>query len=467
MIPMPLRQAADWMQGWLINCPGDCVVRAVATDSRELPRGALFFALSGPRFDGHDFVAPALAAGASAAVVAKNRSGAFSERVIVVDDPLAALGRLARAHRAAHPARVIAITGSAGKTTTKAMLAHVLATWRPTRAATRSFNNAIGVPLTLLSCEPSDALLVVEIGTSAPGEIAALADLVQPDLGMVTCIGDAHLEGLGGRGGVVVEKMSLFDRVRSGGDAIIEWEAADQARARWGALPRTGELHWVTYGANPRADVTVTAQRTGLYESSARIAGLDVRVPVPGAHNLVNAAGVFAVCRRLGMEAEAIIAALATFEAPDMRMRVLDVDGVTVIADCYNANPTSMAAAIATLAGVEGGRRVLVVGEMAELGDASAQFHRDVGRQAVDAGADVVVSIGLAARAVTEAASVAGGGPRTWHFPDAAAARAEWARFTQPGDTVVVKGSRVAGLEAVYAPDAGEPAEQTAVARVD
>jgi UDP-N-acetylmuramoyl-tripeptide--D-alanyl-D-alanine ligase len=197
---------------------------------------------------------------------------------------------------------VIAVTGSNGKTTTKSMLAHVLGTQGRCRAAARSFNNNIGVPLTLLSAAPDDDFLVVEIGTNAPGEVAALAALAEPDTGMVTSIGDAHLAGLGGREGVAREKMSLFDHVRPGGQAVIECTAAQRA----GALPRRDELQWTTYGRDADADIRVHDIETDLRETHALVNGHHrLRLPCGGSHNAVNAAGVFALCQRLGMADDA------------------------------------------------------------------------------------------------------------------------------------------------------------------
>jgi UDP-N-acetylmuramoyl-tripeptide--D-alanyl-D-alanine ligase len=422
----------------------------VSTDSRTLRVGQLFFAIRGASFDGHAFIPQAWSAGACACVAdeigAESLGGNVDGPLIIVNDTVAALGRLARHHRRGLRATVIAVTGSNGKTTTKNMLAHVLGSWRRCSAALRSFNNQIGVPLTLLAAALDDDFLVVEIGTNSPGEVAALAEVVQPDAGMVTCIGDAHLAGLGGREGVVREKMALFDHVRPGGEALIDCSAARRA----GYLPRQRELHWTTYGRDVDAGVRISAIDTDVRRSEAL---LDSRwrltLEIGGAHNAINAAGVFALCRRLGMSPEAIVAALATFRPPEWRLQVRDCAGVTVVADCYNANPTSMAAAIDLLAGTRAGRRVLVVGEMAELGTEGPRLHREVGVLAARRGIEVVVSIGRLARYASEAAVAAGAQATVRHFADAASAVVGLQGFVRTGDVVLIKGSRSARLERI------------------
>ncbi|MCB9850398.1 MAG: UDP-N-acetylmuramoyl-tripeptide--D-alanyl-D-alanine ligase [Phycisphaerales bacterium] len=447
MIAMTLGDVAEAMAGRLVAAPANAVVAGVSTDTRSLRAGELFVAISGPRFDGHDYVAQAAERGAGASVVAEGREGGVRGALIVVDDPVTALGRLAAKHRRLCRAKVVAVTGSNGKTTTKSMLAHVLGSQFRCASAEKSFNNAIGVPLTLLGCGRDDDFLVVEIGTNAPGEVATLARLANPDVGIVTSIGDAHLEGLGGRAGVCREKMSLFEHVRSCGYAVIELDAYQQAAE----LPKRSDLYWKTYGVNSDADVRVTDLATGLHETRATIDGVPVRLAVPGRHNAVNAAGVFAVCRLLGMEADAIAAALASYRLPDMRLNVIELDGITLVEDCYNANPSSMSAAVALLAEQSAGRRVLVAGEMAELGAEAGGLHAEIGRRAGEAGIDLVVSIGDMARNITDAVRAGRSATETLHYASADAAADGLRECLRSGDTVLIKGSRSARLERVCA----------------
>jgi len=445
-----LGDAVTAMNGRWQGAPASGAYGGVSTDTRSLRPGDLFFAIRGKNFDGHSFIPKAWSAGACACVAdeigAESLGRAVGGPLVVVNDVVTALARLAGHHRRGLRATVIAVTGSNGKTTTKTMLAHVLGSWRQCRAADRSFNNQIGVPLTLLSATPDDDFLVVEIGTNAPGEVAALARLTEPDAGVLTCIGDAHLAGLGGREGVTREKMSLFDHVRPGGEAVIECGAAERA----GSFPRRRDLTWSTYGRAATASTRVTDISTDVHRTEAVLDGRwRLTLDFGGLHNAVNAAGVFALCRRLGMAPDAIVRALATCRLPELRLHTREVGGVTIVADCYNANPTSMAAAIELLAGTRASRRVLVIGEMAELGVDAPRLHRETGLLAVRMGIQGVVSVGHLARHASEAAAGASTEVASRHFADAAAAVAGLQGFLRPGDVVLIKGSRSARLERV------------------
>lgn len=417
-------------------------ISGVSTDTRTLSPGDLYVALSGPRFDGHDFVREAAARGARACIVRSGFDAFAPAPLLRVSDTTVALGRMAAWYRSGMRATVIAVTGSNGKTTTKNMLAHVLGSRHRVRASRKSFNNQIGVPLTLLECAADDAYLVVEIGSNAPGEVAALAEIASPDVGVVTSVGKAHLAGFGSVEGVFAEKMSLFDHVRTGGSAFVHASVV----AGLGMLPRAGELRWVTFGEHPDADVRVAKIEGDLECTRATIEdGLHLSLRVPGAHNAVNASGVFAVCRHLGMSAADILAALGTFEMPELRMRVLRFGGVTVIDDCYNANPSSMSAALDVLGRADGSRRVLVAGGMAELGSESIRLHRAVGRQASRVGVGLVVAVGESAREIASAHAKA----NAVLCDDVGDALDRLPGILKEGDVVLIKGSRSAGLEAL------------------
>jgi len=465
-------------------------VTGLSTDTRSLKPGDLFVALSGENFDGHAFVAEAFAKGACAALVAKSaqkRLGLADVRtapLILVDDTRLALGRLAAHHRRELSAKVIAVTGSNGKTTTKGMIHHVLSACLPGRAADKSFNNDVGVPLTLLSAGSADRYLVVEIGSSAPGEVAPLAAMASPDVGVVTSIGHAHLEGFGSIEAVAREKLSLLDHLAPGGLAVVNLDdlegharlgtglpsrerkrPVDQPRAcAWGSENRhlaasgeraaigadlcPGSSRAISYGTDPRADVRVT-------DLKCRFDGVDftingrypVRLPVPGEHNARNAAAVFAVARRMELEPERIVEALATVELPEMRLHVRRLNGVTVIEDCYNANPTSMAAGIGVLCAVQEGRRVLVAGEMKELGGETGVLHERIGALAARSGVDLVVSVGRGAAPVVDGVRSLDPGVTVHTCASTEQACAEVPPMLAEGDTVLIKGSRAMGLE--------------------
>ena len=431
-------------------------VAGVSTDTRTLKPGEVFVALAGENFDGHAFVSEAFARGARAGLVAESAVSTLAldarheSSVILVDDPRAALGRLAaycRRSALGRATNVIAVTGSNGKTTTKGMIDHVLGTCLPGRAAPKSFNNDIGVPLTLLSMEPSDRYVVVEIGSSTPGEVAHLAAMAAPDVGVITSIGHAHLEGLGGIDGVIREKLSLLDHVASGGLGLLNLD--DLRRLDHGPIP--GGVRLVTFGTDPQADVRVTALQSGLEGATFTINDrYRVRLPVPGAHNAGNAAAAFAVARfAFGdeFEPERIVEALATVRLPTMRLNVRRLDGLTLIEDCYNANPTSMAAGIEVLRTVRQGRRVLVAGEMMELGGQSAVLHERIGVLAARSGIDLVVSVGRGAGAIIDGARSVNPTVAVHTCDMIEQACAELPPMLAAGDTVLVKASRAVGLE--------------------
>ncbi|MBI5863796.1 MAG: UDP-N-acetylmuramoyl-tripeptide--D-alanyl-D-alanine ligase [Planctomycetes bacterium] len=422
----------------------------VSTDSRTLRGGEVFFAVRGENFDGHDFVLDALKRGACAAVVAAKQAADLHRAhlaaggaglLIEVEDPVIALGRLAAFHRSQAAAEVIAIVGSNGKTTTKALIDHVLSAKLRGRASPKSFNNNIGVPHTLLSVEAADDYVVVEIGTNAPGEIAHLARLVQPDMVVLTSIGEEHLEGLKDLTGVAREECSVFETLAEG--AFVAFPAdAPHVRERLPQRPTT----LVSFGAGRDANLRVGAVR---YESD----GLHFRIndrfdyvlPMPGAHNAQNAAGAIAVALRLGFDHRAIADRLRSFQPPPMRMETRSLGGITIINDAYNANPASMRAAIEMLEEYPcAGRRIVAVGEMRELGARSAAEHEALGRRLARGRLDCVLLVGPTVEWL--AAQFSG---RTTAEPvesvDECGRRL--AALARPGDVVLLKASRAVGLE--------------------
>jgi UDP-N-acetylmuramoyl-tripeptide--D-alanyl-D-alanine ligase len=364
--------------------------------------------------------------------------------LIWVADTIAALGRLSSWYRDQLRATVVAVTGSNGKTTTRAMIHHILSGRRRGRQAQKSFNNEIGVPLTLLSAEADDEYLVLEMGTNHPGEIAALAKTARPDIGVVVSIGPAHLEGLGSIAGVIEEKTSLFAHLRRGGLAVINRDCLDPAEN----VPGGEALSVVSFGESAEADVRLTAfeQRGGeiRFEYNGRFA---VRMPVLGRHNAMNALAAVVVARRLGCADAEIAERLETFAPPEMRLERMRLGEVEVIFDAYNANPGSVAAALDVIDAMEaGGRRVLVIGDMGELGADSEWLHREVGQRVAASRIDVVVTVGKLAAAIAGACE----GRKACHsfdnVDDAIAGMSDWLR---DGDLVVFKGSRAMRLERI------------------
>lgn len=447
MIPMRLDEVAAAVGASTDVSPGNKPVTGVSTDSRTTEQGDLFFAVRGQRFDGHDYVEQAASRGAVGCVVSRSVP-ASSAPCLLVDDTVAALGRLASHHRAKTQGTVIAVTGSNGKTTTKRMIDHVLGARLRGRAAVKSFNNQLGVPLTLLSAREDDQYLVVEIGSNAPGEVGALTALASPQIAVVTSVGYAHLEGLGGIKGVAREKLSLLSYLQAGGLGVVNVDRP-QARALLNSYKKT-DTQLVTFGQSDAADLRLTEVCSDLHGVRFRINdGPQLVLGACGTHNALNAAATFAVARRMGFEADQITTALASFEPGQMRLNVIRCGAVTVINDSYNANPSSTAAAIEVLAGAGPGRRVLVVGDMLELGSAAQTWHERMGRRAAEAGIELLVAVGSNARSVAAGARAAGSPIETLVYQDADRAGATVGEWLQPGDLVLVKGSRAMGMERV------------------
>lgn len=474
MKPLTLEEVVAALEGTIDRPMPVGSVTRVSSDSRSIQAGDLFVAIRGPQFDGHAFVGESLAKGAIAAVVGEDfaPAGPGSQGLqpgailIRVDDTVRALGRLARWYRRSvvgGSVTVVAVTGSNGKTTTKTMIAHVLnGRWKG-RASIKSFNNEIGVPLTLLSTEPSDEFVVCEVGTNAPGEIAALARLVEPEVAVITGIAPVHLEGLGSLEGIAAEKLSLLNELRPDGCAVIN---ADSELLRWSMSHdrQIAKIKKVTFGEWPEADLRLTGARTldlsADGPTGSRVAqeftvnGRFVyRLNVPGRHNVLNALAAIGVARRFGMEDAEIAARLATFELPPMRLDSRRVGSLTLINDAYNANPASMAAGVEVLTSTPAdGRRVLVMGDMRELGPAAADLHRETAERVGRSSLDVVISVGEHAKAVRDAVQAASGGRIETHaYATTDLARRRLGSLLRAGDTVLVKGSRAMALERLIA----------------
>jgi UDP-N-acetylmuramoyl-tripeptide--D-alanyl-D-alanine ligase len=425
-------------------------VSGVTTDSRSAQPGDVFVALRGPRHDGHQFVADAVARGAVLAVIADPAAAAGP--ALLVPDTLRALGALAALHRRTLPTTVVGVTGSVGKTTTVGMCAQVLCERFVTARSAESWNAEIGVALTLLGLEPSHQVAVVEMAMRGLGQIRDLVEMARPRVGAVTTIGETHLELLGSRERIAAAKAELVEGLPADGVAIVNADEAISAR-----LVRDARCRIVRFGMAPQADVRATEVRSSATGCRFTLhlgrEAAPVRLPVVGLHQVRNALVAAAVGHALGLSLDEIVGGLARVRAAKMRLEISTVDDVILIDDSYNASPQSMAAAFDVLRQVGGGRRrILALGEMRELGPASWWFHRQVGAQAAALAPALLVAVGEGARAYLDGAEAAG--LRTSAVVWAASAREAIPIIrgaVRPGDVVLVKGSRAVEMEHVVA----------------
>ncbi|WP_067832433.1 UDP-N-acetylmuramoyl-tripeptide--D-alanyl-D-alanine ligase [Actinomadura kijaniata] len=451
MIPLPLSAIAEITAGTVHGGrPGAEVTGPVVIDSRAVEPGALFAAFRGERVDGHDYAAAALAAGAAAVLAERPVDGPC----VVVPDVRRALGALARGVLARLPeATVIGVTGSAGKTSTKDLIAQVLRDAGPTVAPAGSFNNEIGLPLTVLRADAATRFLVLEMGARGIGHIAYLTGIARPGIGVVLNVGTAHVGEFGGREAIAKAKGELVEAVPPGGTAVLN---ADDPLVRAMADRTAGEV--VMFGRSPEA--TVRAEDEGMDEfGRARFTlvtpegSAPVGLRLVGGHAVANALAAAAAARAAGLPVTAVAAALSrAVPASRWRMEVTDrPDGVTVVNDAYNANPDSVRAAVDTLTHMARGRRAFaVLGEMAELGADSVAEHAKIGQHVARSGVATLITVGDAAAAMAEGAEqVASWTGESVRVDDVGAALTALRERLRPRDVVLVKGSRVAGLERI------------------
>lgn len=417
----------------------------VSTDSRRPAPGSLFVALRGPRHDAHEFLADALARGASGAVIDRG-SAPPGLAAVRVGDTLEALGRLARWVRNRLRLRVVAITGSVGKTTTKEMTAALLrAAGLRTLQTPGNWNNLVGLPLTLLGARGDEEAAVLELGISEPGEMTRLTRICEPDVAVVTAVAECHTEKLGCLAAVAREKMAIAEGLRPGGTLVLP--AQDPLLA-----PPPG-TRAVTFGWGPAADLR-GSEGEPLPAGGTRFRAGEsvVALRLPGRHNATNALAALAAVRALGIECPGAAEALGALRPASLRGEVRETPGgAHLLVDCYNANPVAVEAALETLGELAGAsRKIAVLGEMKELGDLARESHLRVGRAAARLGVEELHLLGRATTWVREGATAAGmPADRVWVYDDREALAASAARRLRAGDWVLVKGSRAMGLEAV------------------
>ena len=421
--------------GTLLQQSG-AVVTEVSTDSRSIPAGALFVPLVGERFDGHDYLDAALERGAAGCLTAKKPASLLKDKFYIqVSDTLEALKALAAWYRAKFDIPMVQVTGSAGKTTTKEMIAAVLSQRFSTLKTQANFNNAIGTPLTLLNLARSHQAAVIETGMNHFGEIRYLGEMVRPTVAVITNVGDAHIENLGGtRQGILQAKCEIFENLQPGGLAVLN---GDDELLSGLALP----FETVLCGRHERCGVRVTnVAEHGIEGVTCTITTkrdvYEVSIPSPGAYMIYPAAMAIAIGEHLGLTKAELLPGIAAYRPVGSRMHLVRCSNDRIIIDdCYNANPQAMAEALRILAQTEHPRRMAVLGDMGELGDLTEQAHRDMGELTRTLGLDTAVAVGPKAKAIQDA------NPDALWFPTVTEALpAIRAAFTA-GTAVLVKAS--------------------------
>lgn len=432
---------------------GNAIATGYSIDSRTVGNGELFFAVKGERLDGHDYVQQALERGAVAAVVADASLDSLRQRIetlpspplIVVRDTLRALQELAHAVRRLWGKTLVGVTGSAGKTTTKEAIAHVLS-WRlRVHKSEGNLNNHFGLPLMLLKLEPEHDIAVVEMGMSHAGEIAALARIAQPEIGVVTNVAPVHLEFFDSIAGIARAKYELIQSLPATGTAILN--ADDQYVSQFGRDFRGKVL---LYGLSPRSAIraeNIDSQgQDGLrFDVVIGDQRENIRLPLLGQHNVLNALAAIAVGLENGLTLSETASALATLAPADKRGQVVQVGNITAINDCYNSNPTALRAMIDALASIPAKRRIVVAGEMLELGPGADELHRECGKYIAEKRIDFLLGVRGLAREMVDAAQQAGVAAAFMGTPEEAG---EWlSREARDGDVVLLKASRGVKLE--------------------
>ncbi len=403
------------------NCEG--FITGVSIDSRTVKAGDCFFAVKGENFDGHDYIEQAFEKRAACAVVSKDI--ARRDSVLKVKDTVKALGTLAAHYRSDCNFKVVAITGSVGKTTTRQITYHVLSKHFRTFAAPKNFNNSIGMPLTLLAAGPEDEIVIAELGSSSPGEIAYLTKIAAPDIAVVTKICPAHLNGFGDLQTIREEKLSI-------------------------AKGLTPDGVFITDAASKIKPTNITYKGSASYFS---LDGVDITLPLLGPGNIDNAITAFSICRRFGITAKQFADAVKTLPAIPMRTELLKFGMLTVLNDCYNANPASMKNALRILSHLdpdEKQRKVFICGDMAELGTDTNALHEQLGRDIADANIQLLIAVGNLAKIAAESAvEVTQRNLQTYYFKDTLSSCEHLSEFIKQNDIILVKGSRVCSLEPV------------------
>lgn len=447
-----LNTIAEWCHGRMHNASPVAVVSGISTDSRAIKGGELFVALSGERFDAHDFLSDVCAKGAVAAIVEEKRLAALPQNLpaVVVENSRHALGEIASGYRACMKIPAVAIAGSNGKTSTKELVAAVLSQKKRTVWSPASFNNDVGVPLTLLQISSTDEVAVLEVGTNHPGELRPLIEMIRPNIGIITSIGREHLEFFGNVDGVLKEEGTLAEMLPAGGLLVLNGDgygADDLMRRSCARIARVGSgaandwrIRDVKLGPNGSRFVIESehSEYSGTYETK-----------LLGSHQVVNATFAIVVGKEQGLGRAEIQRGLASCAGAKMRLQPKRIDDFLVLDDAYNANADSMQAALETLRAFPcKGRRIAVLGDMGELGETSVSAHEEVGRGAAEKGVDYLIAVGRSSKIVAAAARNAGLRD-VMELAEVEKAGPAVTEVVKSGDVVLVKASRSTRLERV------------------
>jgi UDP-N-acetylmuramoyl-tripeptide--D-alanyl-D-alanine ligase len=449
MNPLPISDIAKFARASLFSGDGAVRIDRVSTDSRTLKRGELFVAVRGEKFDGHDFVESAAKSGAAGAIVESNWKGTVPESFALIraQDTLRAYQELAANYRRSLSLKVVAITGSNGKTSTKDFAAAVLGRGFRVTKTEGNFNNHVGLPRTILEATSRHEVAIWEIGMNHPGEIAALAPLAMPDVAIITNVGVAHIEFMGSREAIAAEKGALAEAVEAQGTVILN---ADDPFTKSMATRVRGKvlLAGTTAGAIRASEISQSESGTDftILEGAHRCRA---QLPVPGLHMVQNALLAVAAGRVFGLSLEDCAAGLVAAPLTKARLQIKEIHGVHFLDDSYNANPDSMKAALGTLIELDAdGKRIAVLGEMKELGSESEHGHREVGETAAALKVDHLITIGNVAATISRAAKRAGLG-KSEAVRSTSEAAELLSQIAAPGDLVLIKGSRAARTEEV------------------
>lgn len=448
METLSLEEVAKAVCGQVVPKGREVRIRGISTDSRKIRTGDLFFAIKGERHDGHQFISQVMNAGALGAVVSHEFIWNSERRdffLIRVENTTTALGDLAQYYRRTLKTKIIGITGSNGKTTTKEITWHLLSHCGPTIRSQKSFNNFIGVPLTIFEIENKHQYGVLEMGTNAPGEIRRLSAIGAPDVAVITNISKTHLEGLGSVDGVMRAKGEILENLRKDGTFVYNMDNPWCVRIASGFQGNS-----LSFGFSPQARIRCTDIKKKDTGYMFTINGeIEVYSPIPGEHNIHNCLASFAVCHALGHNMSNLKDVPASCKLPPMRIEQQRIGNITVINDAYNANPESVKAALNYLRQMNtGGRKVFVFGDMLELGMESPQLHREIGEIIAHSDIDVVWAVGNYAQETARAAILSGmSEERVVCFKNAADITLSEVGNLEANDAVLIKGSRGMRME--------------------
>ena len=428
------------------SIPEGMQVESVTTDSREVRPGCIFVAFPGEKFDGHDFAAKALADGAAYVVVNHPVEGVPAEKAILCPDSYHAMMVMGANYRSQYHPKVVGVTGSVGKTTTKQMTYAALTGFGETIKTEGNQNNELGMPRTLMRLESSTEYAVIEMGMSHAGEIDRLARAARPDVGIITCIGVSHIGNLGSQENICKAKLEICAGLPEGAPLVLNYDDTFLRKAK---LPEHVRPVWFSL-TDENADVCALSIRQEEDGMSFVLEDQEegtfvVKIPAMGKHNVANALAAYCAATRLGCDPRGVIKGLSNFEQTGRRQKVVHSKGVTVIEDCYNANPDSMKAALSVLKALPNARKIALLGDMLELGGASEEGHRHTGEWAADAGVDALIAYGPRSATMAEAAKARG--VAAVHCQTAEEVLQYVRQFVRPGDAVLVKASHSMGLE--------------------